>query len=291
MAKSKVNKRKVLYWVVGIILGIYALSMLIPCWFLVINSFKTDFDYRGLLPEYEKVKNAFSIPRDFTFEQYKNASLSAKQYARASIFTLYMNSIIMTIASTLLATVATVMTAYACARFKFRGQGLIVGIGVGALVFPDFGSAAVIFKFYHATGLFNTWGVLWPNLNPFGLMFLIVYSQFRTISGTYAEAAKIDGASELRIMVQIMVPMIKGTVGMMIVMSAIGSWNNYYTSWMYLPSKPTIALGMYYITQYDRSSVPAVCAIMVICILPLVILFVCMRDTIISNTAAGGLKG
>lgn len=291
MAKSKVNKRKVLYWAIGIILGIYALSMLIPCWFLVINSFKTEFDYRGQLKEYANVRNVFGVPRAWTFEQYKTASKTCLQYARASIFGLYMNSIILTVVSMLLATIATVMTAYACARFKFRGQGLIVGIGVGALVFPDFGSAAVIFKLYHALNIWDTWFVLWPNLNPFGLMFLIVYSQFKTISGTYAEAAKIDGASELRIMLQIMIPMIKGTVGMMVVMSAIGSWNNYYTSYMYLPSYPTIALGMYFLMQNEVRNVPGVCAIMVMCILPLVVLFVTMRDTIISNTAAGGLKG
>lgn len=288
MAKSKVNKRKILYWTVGLILGIYALSMLIPCWFLVINSFKEASDYTGSL--YKDVTNAFGVPRKFTFGQYKVASEECAKLA-APIYRLYINSVIFTAASTLLATVATVITAYACARFQFRGQGIILGIGVGALVFPDFGSASVIYKFYHATGLLNTWGVLWPNLNPFGLMFLIVYSQFRTISATYAEAAKIDGASELRIMIQIMIPMIKGTVGMMVVMSAIGSWNNYYTSWMYLRSYPTIALGMYEITQNPGVDRPIVCAIMVLCIIPLVVLFVSMRDTIISNTAAGGLKG
>ena len=94
-------------------------------------------------------------------------------------------------------------------------------------------------------------------------------------------------------MIQIMVPMIKGVIGMMIVMSAIGSWNNYYVSYMYLTSKPTIAYGMYLMMQNIgmKENIPMTCAIMVLCILPLVVLFVCMRDTIISNTAAGGLKG
>ena len=292
MAKKKVNKRKILYWIVGLILGIYALSMLIPCWFLLINSLKSSFDYQGSAEFGKMGQNAFSFPRDFIFN-YKSASKEAATLAGGTIVELYINSIILTFVGMALGVVSTVMTAYACARFKFRGQGLVVGIGVGALVFPDFGSAAVIYNFFVKTNLIETWGVLLPGLNPFGMMFLIVYGQFRSISGTYAEAAKIDGASELRIMIQIMVPMIKGVIGMMIVMSAIGSWNNYYVSYMYLTSKPTIAYGMYLMMQNIgmKENIPMTCAIMVLCILPLVVLFICMRDTIISNTAAGGLKG
>ena len=291
MAKKKVNKRKILYWIVGLILGIYALSMLIPCWFLLINSFKSSADYRGTV-QFTGVRNAFGLPREFIFN-YKTASREAATLAGGTIVELYINSIILTFVGMALGVISTVMTAYACARFKFRGQGLVVGIGVGALVFPDFGSASVIYDFFVKTNLIETWGVLLPGLNPFGMMFLIVYGQFRSISGTYAEAAKIDGASELRIMIQIMVPMIKGVIGMMIVMSAIGSWNNYYVSYMYLTSKPTIAYGMYLMMQNIgmKENIPMTCAIMVLCILPLVVLFICMRDTIISNTAAGGLKG
>jgi len=290
MAKSKVNKRKILYWSIGIVLTIYALSMLIPCWYLLINSFKTEMDYSGG-EELWVNGNVFGIPRKWTFENYVKASSVAAEKT-APIWQLYWNSILMTGIGTALGVFATVCTAYACARFQIRGKELIVSIGVGALVFPDFGSAATVYRFFQKTHLWNTWGVMWPGLNPFGLMFLIVYGQFKSISGTYAEAAKIDGASELRIMVQIMVPMIKGVIGMMVVMSAIGSWNNYYTTFMYLPSKPTIAFGMYKLNNEPEGRImPTMCAIMVLCIIPLVVLFITMRDTIISNTAAGGLKG
>ena len=289
MAKSKVNKRKILYWCIGIALTIYALSMLIPCWYLLINSFKTDADYNGT-GDWSGT-NVFGFPREFVFSNYQRASSVAAEKTR-SILILYLYSILMTGIGTALGVFATVCTAYACARFQFVGKELIVSLGVGALVFPDFGSAATIYRFFQKTKLLDTWGVLWPGLNPFGLMFLIVYGQFKTISGTYAEAAKIDGASELRIMVQIMVPMIKGVIGMMVVMSAIGSWNNYYTTFMYLPSKPTIAYAMYKLnSEPDAKEMPVLCAIMVLCIIPLVVLFITMRDTIISNTAAGGLKG
>ena len=94
------------------------------------------------------------------------------------------------------------------------------------------------------------------------MMFLITYSLFKTVSKTYAEAAKIDGASEARIFVQIMIPMAKGVIGMMMVMSAIGAWNDYYTPYMYLPSVKTLALGIQELSE-EAQTYPAggqVCA-------------------------------
>ena len=289
MAKKSVNKRKVLYICVSVVLCIYALSMVLPCWYLLINSFKSLDEYGTL--------NFWGFPAQFYFDNYVQAfsfSLDATNPVETGILAMYGNSIIFTAVSVLLSAIATVCVAYACARFDFRGKALIVAIGIGALVFPDFGSAAVVYKLFKNLGWLGTWWVLMPKLNPFGLMFLILYSQFTTVSKTYAEAAKIDGASELRIFVQIMIPMVKGPVGMMMVMSAIGSWNDYYTPFMYFDNKlPTLALGLQQIASNFQTAknLPLVYAVMVICIVPLMVLFITMRDVIIENAAAGGIKG
>ena len=210
-----------------------------------------------------------------------------------SIFRMYINSIIFTVASTLISCAATTVTAYTAARFDFRGKGLLVSIGIGAMLIPDLGSRSVIYKMYVDLNMIDTWFILIQYATPFGIMFLIAYSLFKTVSKTYAEAAKIDGASELRIFVQIMIPMAKGVIGMMMVMSAIGAWNDYYTPYMYLPSVKTLALGIQELSEEAQtySNFTELYAAMVVAILPVVILFVCMRDTIINNAVAGGLKG
>ncbi|MBQ8428258.1 MAG: carbohydrate ABC transporter permease [Clostridia bacterium] len=283
MVKKNVNKRKVLYICISVVLCIYAISMLIPCWFLLVNSFKD-------LSEYRLSGNIWGLPGTWTFENF----VTAFTYEKYNIGMLYVNSIWFTILSVGLATVATVLVAYACGRFDFTGKSLIVAIGVGALVFPDFGSSSVIYRLFKDLNWLGTPFVLLPKGSPFGLMFLILYSQFKTVSKTYAEAAKIDGASELRIFLQIMVPMVKGPIGMMMVMSAIGAWNDYYTPYMYFAGEmPTLTLGMQSIaTDIDlKNNLPVMCAMMTICVVPLMVLFITMRDVIIENTAAGGIKG
>lgn len=281
MVKARKSKRKYLYITVAVILGIYALTMLIPLYFVVINSLKRPSQFYD---------NPWTLPKVLYLANYRKVfSLSVDE---VSVLGMYVNSIILTGASTLISCAATTVTAYTVARFEFRGKSLLVAVGIGAMLIPDLGSRSVIYKMYVDLHMIDTWFILIQYATPFGMMFLITYSLFKTVSKTYAEAAKIDGASELRIFLQIMIPMAKGCIGMMMVMSAIGAWNDYYTPYMYLPSVKTLALGLQELTEQAQtySNFTELYAAMVVAILPVLILFICMRDTIINNAVAGGLK-
>ena len=282
MEVKRKRKRKKLFIAVSAVLMIYAATMLIPIYFVVINSLKRPLQF------YE---NPWTLPKVLYLANYR--FVFQLSVGEVSIFRMYINSIIFTVASTLISCAATTVTAYTAARFDFRGKGLLVSIGIGAMLIPDLGSRSVIYKMYVDLNMIDTWFILIQYATPFGIMFLIAYSLFKTVSKTYAEAAKIDGASELRIFVQIMIPMAKGVIGMMMVMSAIGAWNDYYTPYMYLPSVKTLALGIQELSEEAQtySNFTELYAAMVVAILPVVILFVCMRDTIINNAVAGGLKG
>lgn len=275
------SKRKQFLIIASVILTLYALTMLLPLYFVVINSLKSVSAFYD---------NPWNLPRILFLGNYLSVfSLSVGQ---VSILRMYINSIILTVASTLISCAATTVTAYTTARFEFRGKGLIVAIGIGAMLIPDLGSRSVIYKMYVDLHMIDTWFILIQYATPFGIMFLITYSLFKTVSKTYAEAAKIDGASELRIFVQIMIPMAKGVIGMMMVMSAIGAWNDYYTPYMYLPSVKTLALGIQELSEQAQtySNYTELYAAMVVAILPILILFICMRETIINNAVAGGIK-
>lgn len=281
LVKARKSKRKYLYITVAVILGIYALTMLIPLYFVVINSLKRPSQFYD---------NPWTLPKVLYLANYRKVfSLSVDE---VSVLGMYVNSIILTGASTLISCAATTVTAYTVARFEFRGKSLLVAVGIGAMLIPDLGSRSVIYKMYVDLHMIDTWFILIQYATPFGMMFLITYSLFKTVSKTYAEAAKIDGASELRIFLQIMIPMAKGCIGMMMVMSAIGAWNDYYTPYMYLPSVKTLALGLQELTEQAQtySNFTELYAAMVVAILPVLILFICMRDTIINNAVAGGLK-
>lgn len=184
------------------------------------------------------------------------------------------------------------MIAYALARFRFFGRDFLVALGVGALVIPDLGSSTVVYKIFVDLNMVDTWLILVKYTTPFGLQFLILYSLFKTVAGTYVEAARLDGAGEWRIFLQICLPMARGALGATMVILAINNWNDYYTPYMYLPSVKTLSIGLQElamtVSQLDR---PKLFAGMVIAITPLLVVFIAMRDTIIENTVSGGLKG
>lgn len=275
-------KREAGIWIAFVIIAIYSLTLLTPLYYLVNNSFKRVDDFLQ--------NGAWVLPKTMHFQNYKDAvSLAA---GGVSFTGMYLNSFVLTGAGVAISTLAAIATSYALARFRFYGRNLLVAIGVGSLVFPNFGSSSVVYKLYLDLNLLDTWGILIQYAAPFGMQFLILYGLFVTISGSYVEAARIDGAGELRIMWQICIPMARGALGATAVILALNYWNDYYTPYMYLPSIKTLSLGLQElsasVSQLDR---PKLFAGMVIAILPLVAIFVTMRDVIISNTVAGGLKG
>lgn len=282
MQKVKKKKIKILFIAVSCVLLLYAATMFMPIYYVLVNSLKRPSQF---------YTNPWNIPKVVYLANYlKVLQLSIGE---VPILQMYANSIIYTVAAMLISAASTTVMAYTVARFNFRGKDFLVAVGIGAMLIPDLGSRSVVYKMYVDLNIIDTWFILIQFASPFGMMFLITYSMFKTTSNTYAEAAKLDGASELRIFVQIMVPMAKGVIGMMMVMNAIAAWNDFYTPYMYLPSLKTLALGIQELSEEAQtySNFTELYAAMVMAILPIVILFVVMRDTIIDNAIAGGLKG
>lgn len=276
------RKGNISFIIASVVLCLYSLTMLLPVYFLVVNSLKEGFEF---------FDNAWALPKHFYFKNYALAFELGVD--GVSILQMYFNSILLTVLTIIVSTAATTVTAYVLARFRFRGRDILVAIGIGVMLIPDLGGSATIYKLFVDLHMIDTWFIIVKFASPFGLMFLITYSMFRTVSGTYAEAAKIDGASEMRIFLEIMLPMAKGCIGMMCVMTAISSWNDYYTPYMYMPSVKTLALGMQELSEEAAtySNYTELYAAMVLAVLPMLILFITMRKTIINNAVAGGLKG
>ena len=285
IGKKRIRHVRPVFIIIGLVMLVYAFSMLTPLYYMLVNSLKRidDFLERGgwVFPSgeyggifWDNYENVFNMGGDTSF--YK----------------MLLNSLIFTVSVVLISTASTTATAYVLARFRFPGRGLLVSIGFGSLVLPDFGAASVIYKLFLDWNLMDTWGILIQFATPFGILYLMLFSLFSTMSNGYVEAAEIDGAGEFTIFFKICVPMALGMMSAVMVITAINTWNDYYTSYMYLPSLKTLALGLQELSltlsQFQR---PTLFAAMVITVAPVVILFIAMHDKIISFTAGGGLKG
>lgn len=282
--KRKKHIRPV-FIIVGVIMLVYAISVLTPLYYMLVNSMKRidDFLERG----------GWALPSSeyggFYWENYRSVF---RQSGDSSFYVMLMNSVIYTVSVVIISTASTTATAYVLARFRFPGRGLLVAIGFGSLVLPDFGAASVIYKLFLDLNLMDTWGILIQFATPFGILYLMLFGMFSSMANGYTEAAEIDGAGEFTIFFKICVPMAMGMMSAVMVITAINSWNDYYTAYMYMPSLKTLALGLQELSltlsQFQR---PQLFAAMVITVAPVVILFIAMHDKIISFTAGGGLKG
>ena len=128
----------------------------------------------------------------------------------------------------------------------------------------------------------------------FGFNFFLLYGFFKSVSWSYAEAAKIDGASNFRVFLSIMLPQAKASLFAVGIITFIGNWNDYFTPFMYLRNHQTLAVGIYKLQksfETKGSNWPIVFAEMVLATLPIIVIFAIFQKTIISNTVAGGLKG
>ena len=125
------------------------------------------------------------------------------------------------------------------------------------------------------------------------MYYLVFFAAFKGVSKEYSEAASIDGASEFTIMVRIMLPMVKTVMLTVFLIKFIELWNDYQNPMLYLPSYPTVAFGVYYMSVVNRTndiSTTVRLAGSILMAVPVLILFVCFKDKLIGNLSMGGVK-
>ena len=131
-------------------------------------------------------------------------------------------------------------------------------------------------------------------LNGFDYTFLIIYSYFVNVDSAYAEAAKMDGASNLVIFIKIMIPMVFPSILVMWLSNVIKLWNDYTTPLIYMPSHPTLSTGIYNLQKlsaYMDGGMTAFFAAIIISMLPILLIFTLTQRKIFSINVEGGIKG
>ena len=128
-----------------------------------------------------------------------------------------------------------------------------------------------------------------------GMYFLIFYSTFKGIPRDYSEAAWMDGANNISVLIRIMIPMVKGVFGTIMLLCFISLWNDYQTPMIYMPNHPTLAYGLYYYVNGsynpETSNVPLQLAGCMFMAVPLILLFCIFHKRLLSDVTTGGLKG
>ena len=263
---------------------IYGFTLLFPLIWAGYNSFKPTVEYD---------ENSFKLPIEWTIDNYKRV-FTELQANGSNIFTAILNSIWMSLASTILGLIASCLTAYVVSKYRFKASGLIYTIAIFIQIIPLVGSL---------TGMYDLlWGklriadepfLIWPIwFGGFGFAFLMLYGAFMSVPWSFAESAFIDGAGHFKTFTKIMLPSVKPILASLFVVNFMGAWNDYMTSYLYMPSYAPLSL-MVYLLRDDatRISYPVYLAVVVISVIPIIALFVSFQKLIMENTTIGGLKG
>lgn len=190
---------------------------------------------------------------------------------------------------------SSVLLAYGIAKFRFPGKDFIYAVVIFANTIPIIGSGAAGYKLLRDLNMINNPFTIWISwAGGFDFAFIVFYGTFKGISGNYSEAAKIDGASNLRVMLSIVFPQAFPSIVAIAITQAITVWNTYSISMLYLRDYPTLAYGLYIFDQeknYVENSGPIFFAAALISCIPVIILYASNQKLLLTNITAGGLKG
>lgn len=278
---------KIILWIIFIIFSVYAFTLIFPFAWMFVNSFKTNQEF---------FTNVWALPQSFSFRNYTSV-LGYNMQTSAGTFNIthmFLLSVGITLAATVINTLLSTMAAYVIARYKFRGRNLLYSVALFTLIMPIVGTLPAQFRLMQNLGLYNSIiGILILYSGSFGFTFFIMHGYFKNISPTYAEAAFVDGASDFQVFLRIMLPMAKPIMISLAIIYGIGIWNDYITPSIYLKNYPTLAVGIRYLTQtmVSTGAYAEMFATMIISIVPILAIFIAFRNTIMENMVAGGLKG
>ena len=282
-------------WFFRIMMFIYALSLIFPILWMIINSFK---GYQEIY-----VSSSLAFPKTVVIENYVNIfdKLTYTVYVDSGkivydIWAMAYYSLIYALGKALFQSFIYSIVAYAIARYKNWLTKLLFSLGMALMLIPftsDGGTGLLLYKKF---GIYNNLlaYILVSAGGAFsGGTFLMLKACFDKLGMSYADAASLDGAGQFTIMVKIIFPLASPLLSAILITSFIGSWNDYGTFLLMLPSYANLALGMYEFQReasLNGATYPEVLAGFVIVAIPIVIMFSLTHKLISRNLSLGGLK-
>lgn len=233
--------------------------------------------------------NSF-FPEKVTLENYR-------RILREEPFLIwFLNSVKLSVGTMILAMGTSVTAAYAFSRFRFRGRNAVLQVLLLLNAFPQILTMFALFRLFKLMGLLNSHlGLMMiyaGSMCIFGIWNMKGY--FDTIPVEIEEASKIDGASNLQMIVRIILPLARPAIIVTAVMVLISVWNEYMFSTTFMLKEQSYALagGLYQLQANDYSrSWPLFSAAAMLVSLPILVIFFCIQKYMVSGLTAGGVKG
>ena len=268
--------------VVYAFLTVWAIAVLFPFYWMLLSSVKEYGAYNS-----EFVPKLFTLSP--TLENYVHA------FTAVPLAKYFLNTVIFTLLTTGIMLIVIIPAAFAFARLKFKGRDLVFTLFLALMMIPT--ELVVITNYVTVTDLElrNTLtGLVLPSITSVFYIYLLK-ENFAQIPDELYYAAKVDGTTDMKYLLKVMVPMCKPTVVTVTILKVIECWNSYVWPRLITDDEAyfLVSNGIQYIREngFGRENIPAMMAAVVVISLPLIVLFLIFRNKIMEGVATGGMKG
>ena len=283
-----------------VLLILYSISMIMPLSWGILTALKSQNDFRT---------NVLGFPKGWPWQwEWNNIKVIFDNFyvqsqttinGMPALRTVYieeqiLNSMLYACVNAVIASVVPCAVAYVAAKFNYKFSKVLYYIVIVTMIVPIVGAYPSALAILRALGIYDTFIGSWiQHTNFLTVYFLVFYAGYKGLSNDYAEAAYIDGASEWSVMIGIMFPMMRTMLLTVILLMFISFWNDYQSPLLYLPTHPTLAYGVYYLSNTTRAglnTLPMRMAGCTLLVVPILILFIFFHKRIMGNVSIGGIK-
>jgi multiple sugar transport system permease protein len=260
------------------VLVVGACVMVMPFFWMLTTSLKTQQDAIKFPPDI--------LPRELVFGNYLEA------FRQVDFSRYFLNTAVMTFATTVLVFVTSIFAAYAFARLKFPGREVLFMAFLAMMMVPVPVYLVPSYVILSHLGWIDTFLALiipW-SVNIFAIFLL--RQHFMTIPQELFDAAHIDGFDHLNMLVRIVIPLSKPVLVTVGVFQVVASWNAFLWPLIvtHSDSMRTIQTGLAYFAQAESTNYPLLCAASTFTIMPLIVLYFFVQRHIMESFAHSGLK-
>ena len=279
MDKEKTKSR--ITWAIVFVLALFWVFVtLIPFLFMIINSFRKQFDMLS--------QGVFHFPNPWYFDNYPHIVQNGFfGYFGRSVFIVALSLVVMLIFSA--------FAAYPLSRMKFKFRNLIYAGIVAMMSIPMHVTLIPIFKMTTSMGLYDKLISLLGPYVAFALpMSVFILTGFMmTIPKEIEESAEIDGCNKYNNFFQIILPLAKSGLSTLAIYNGVSMWNEFAfaNTLLQTPAQKTLPLALGQFKGEHSLDMPMILAVLVLSALPMIILFIIFQDKLVKGMMAGAVKG
>ena len=285
-AEETLRREKVMktlkYIVSYAFLGLLAFAMLVPFYWMIATSLKTEAEIELAIPTF--------YPHLLALSNYPRA------IARLNAGRLIFNTVWVGVWSTAGTLITTVFAAFAFSRIAFKGRELIFNIFLTTMMIP--GEMMTISNYITVVGYLKGQDKFWSMIIPFLISVYYIYllrQNFKQIPNELYYAAKVDGTGDFKYLLKVMVPIAMPTLITITILKMMGSWNSYVWPMMVTTKDDmrliTTGLRRAFTSEEGRTVQGLQMAGSTIVTAPLLVVFVVLRKYIMRGVSRSGIKG